>query len=333
MLNLPSTATEYARLSRKEQQAAVAAVRRAWSRASPDFDESWRRLAPQIVAILALAQTRIARLADDYIPAVLEETGQTRSIKASGQVNTAAFAGVAGSGLAVGDQLSLTPVRAKQAVSAGSAPSQALAAAGMWLANSAGTILSDTARAVEVTGMSVRSVSGYVRMLEPPSCGRCVVLAGKFYWRNDGFQRHPGCDCRHIPASESIADEYRVSPPHYLASLTEAEQIKVLGSRANWQAWDEYGADANQIINSYRWGLQTAQDPAGRMVKHTGEGTTKRGFASRRMRNATSLDRVAGNVMIDGEYQLVRRMPETILATTKGREQIVRQMRLYGWVI
>lgn len=333
MLSLPSTATEYSRRSRREHQAAISAIRRTWRRASPDFDESWRQLSPQIVGIVSLAQTRLAKLADDYIPAVLEETGQTRAVKASAQVNTAAFAGVTGSGVAVADQLALTPIRAKQAVSTGASSAQALAAAGAWLSGAAGTILSDTSRAVEATGMGVRPVGGYVRMLEPPSCGRCVVLAGKYYRINDGFQRHPECDCRHIPASESVAGDYRVDFHDYLISLSEEEQVKLLGSRANWRAWDEYDADPMQIINSYRWGLQTAQDASGQTIRYTEVGTTKRGLAGKRMRNATQLDRFAGSVNVDGKRKLVRRMPETILTTTQGREQIVRQLRLYGWVI
>lgn len=333
MQNLPSTAAEYGQQSRKEHQAAVAAVRRVWRRATPDFDESWTRLSPQIIAIIALAQSRMAVLADEYIPAVLEETGQTRSIKAAATVNTSAFVGVTGSGAAVADQLSLTPIRAKQAVSFGGSSTQALSAAGVWLSGAVGTILSDTGRAVETTGMGVRSVGGYVRMLEPPSCGRCAVLAGKYYRKNQGFQRHPQCDCRHIPASESVAGDYRVDFNDYLVSLSEEEQVKLLGSRANWKAWDEYNADPMQIINSYRWGLQTAQDASGRVIKFSEVGSTKRGIAGKRMRNATQLDRFAGAVNVDGKRQLVRRMPETILTTTQGREQILRQLRLYGWVI
>src|SRR5690606_23965723 len=33
----------------------------------------------------------------------------------------------------------------------------------------------------------------YVRMLTPPSCSRCTVLAGRWYRKNAGFARHPGC--------------------------------------------------------------------------------------------------------------------------------------------
>ena len=41
--------------------------------------------------------------------------------------------------------------------------------------------------------MGVRPVGGYVRMVQAGACSRCVVLAGKWYRKNQGFQRHPGC--------------------------------------------------------------------------------------------------------------------------------------------
>lgn len=332
--NLPQTATEYARASRREQQAALAAIRRQWRRMGPEFDRSWLLIAPSITAILGTAQRRTAELADDYIPAVLEETSQTRAIPAAARTNVAAFVGVTGSGLATADVLDLAPVRAKQAVAEGATQAQALTSAGHWLTATAGTILSDTGRAVETTGMATRSVGGYVRMLNPPSCGRCAVLAGKWYRKNAGFQRHPGCDCRMIPASEAIGGDLTLDIDAYLNSLDEADQVKVLGSQANRTAWSEYGADPSQIINAYRGGIKTAQDRYGNAVRFSDVGTTKRGWAGWSMRNrSTRLDRDAGLVQVAGKRTLVRRMPETILRTTAGREQILRQLRLYGWTV
>jgi hypothetical protein len=34
---------------------------------------------------------------------------------------------------------------------------------------------------------------GWIRVLDPPSCGRCAILAGRFYKWSDGFLRHPNC--------------------------------------------------------------------------------------------------------------------------------------------
>lgn len=334
--NLPTTATEYARASRKEQRAALAAIRRQWRRMGGDFDSSWASIAPALLTIIGTAQRRTVELANDYIPAVLEETGQTRAIAAAAETNTAAFVGVTGSGGMVADQVGLVPIRAKQAVAEGVSQAQALMAAGKWLTATTGTILSDTGRAAETVGMATRPVGGYVRMLNPPSCGRCTVLAGRFYRKNQGFQRHPGCDCRHIPASEGVAGDMTLDIHAYLDSLDEAGQIKVLGSKSNLEAWRDYGADPNQIINAYRRGsLRTAQSTygGGQRIDYTVEGTDRRGWATRSMSKASRLDLDAGAVMVDGKRILVRRMPETILRTTQNREQVLRQMRLYGWIL
>lgn len=345
--NLPQTATEYARASRREQQAALAAIRRQWRRMGSDFDASWSAILPSVLAIIGTAQRRTAELADAYIPAVLEETGQLRAVPAAAETNVLAFVGVTGAGTAVADQVSLAPIRAKQARQSqifadgstttmlpGMTEAQALASAGKWLTATAGTILSDTGRAVETTGIATRNVGGYVRMLNPPSCGRCAVLAGRFYRKNQGFQRHPGCDCRHIPASEAIAGDMTLDLHAYLDSLDEAGQVKVLGSKANLEAWRDYGAEPQQIINAYRGGIRTAQGTyGGGTVKFTTDASTRRSLATYRMRNASRLDLDAGQVILpNGKRAIVRRMPETILRTTQGREQVLRQLRLYGWI-
>ncbi|WP_419404267.1 hypothetical protein, partial [Micrococcus sp. F3Y] len=54
------------------------------------------------------------------------------------------------------------------------------------------TTVTDAARVAAGADMAARPrVQGYVRMLNPPSCPRCVVLAGRFYRWNAGFRRHP----------------------------------------------------------------------------------------------------------------------------------------------
>lgn len=43
--------------------------------------------------------------------------------------------------------------------------------------------------------------TNYVRVLVPPSCDRCTILAGRIYRDLEGFARHPGCDCQHWPVT------------------------------------------------------------------------------------------------------------------------------------
>src|SRR5690606_25790677 len=106
---------------------------------------------------------------------------------------------------------------------------------------------------------------------------RCVILAGRFYRKNTGFQRHPGCDCRHIPASESVAGDLAVDPRAYFDSLTEAEQDKAF-TKAGAEAI-RAGADIGQVVNARR-GMYTAQ---GQLL--TREGTTSRGRAFQALRD------------------------------------------------
>lgn len=324
--SLPPAATRYAREQRLEQQAAIAAVLRQWRRMDPaDFDRSWAAIAPTVVAIVGTAQQRVADSADAYVPAVLAETGQDSAVEARALTSTAEWVGWTGAGVTVADSLAAAPVRAKQGVERNLTPPQALQHAGRWLTASTGTILSDTARSVEAVGMYTRPVSGYVRMLNPPSCARCAVLAGRFYRKNAGFDRHPGCDCRHIPASEAVAGDLRLNVSDYYDSLDDAGKVKFAGSKANAQAIAD-GADPTQIVNAYRRtaGMRFAQvSPIKREFgnKYTTEGATRRGLAYQQQ---TGLRR-------NGAPQS-RLMPESIYRNAASQEDAIRQLKLYGWI-
>lgn len=105
--------------------------------------------------------------------------------------------------------------------------------------------------------------NGYYRMLEPPSCSRCVVLAGKFYEKNDGFRRHPRCNCRHIPSHSDLKADYRLDPIKYFDSLTTTQQNRVFTShgaeliRTAARSSDQQYA-LGRVVNT-RWGVRTAQ--------------------------------------------------------------------------
>lgn len=150
----------------------------------------------------------------------------------------------------------------------------------------------------------------YVRVLTPPSCKRCVVLAGRIYRDLDGFKRHPGCDCQHWPVQdwEEAHDAGLVFSPQeafdkgYVRDLTQAERQAI-----------EDGADIGKVINSST-GLYTA-DLFGRKVKATTYGTTKRSAWRKANPN-----------------RLVRLRPESIYQFAENREDAIRLLRLYGWL-
>src|SRR5699024_5050468 len=134
---------------------------------------------------------------------------------------------------------------------------------------------------------------GYVRMLNPPSCSRCSVLAGKFYRWNAGFRRHPGCDCVHVASTQKAIDagssEGLIHDPYeYFNGLSEAEQNK-LYTGAGAQAIRD-GADLFQVVNSRRGmsyaGVAKDGSRRGQLIvdARTSEGTSRRGNFGRATR-------------------------------------------------
>jgi hypothetical protein len=328
---LPEAALSYAGLQRAEIGAAVSAVSRLWRRMGSDFDGSYARLEPDLLAVLFTAQERVADGALAYVPDVLGGDSPPPLYGSEGS----RFVGVAGDGLPVASMAYGAVIQAKQAVAAGLDVADALARGGRHLTLASGTLLSDTGRAAEKVSGGAHRVKRWTRMLNPPSCGRCVILAGKVSRQSEAFDRHPGCDCRNVPSTEDTGDDARTDPKAYLDSLSEAEQDRVLGSKANGQAFRD-GADMNQLINAYRKaGAVRPAQVHGVNIKYTTEGTTRRGHAYWQMSQAQYVREQS--VFKDGSKYLrlksPRLMPETIYATAKDAADAKRLLKLYGWIV
>jgi hypothetical protein len=347
--SLPPSAEAYGAEQRSEIAAAVSAARRLWRRMGADFDLSYALIERQLLEVADRAQSRVAVGAQAYIPAVLAETGQSRAVTARFEVDALSLVGTAGDGLSTDGLLYGAVTHAKVRVGAGAPVSEALVSGGKWLTTAMSTLLSDTGRSSERLATMARPVTGWVRMLEPPSCGRCVVLAGKRVSTSTPFRRHPKCDCRHIPTSESIAGEFTVDARSYFDSLDEAGQIKLMGSKANAAAVRDFDADINQIVNAYRKGgdVRPAQI-YGRDIKYSTEGTTRRGLAYTRMSqmrgSQTAIDRSQTAIRITRtgpEIRTIERtvqraprlMPESIAQIATDRADQERLLRLYGWLL
>lgn len=250
------------------QLALLAAARRAWAQMDPDedFDRSWNALLPSLLTVVAAGQLAAARLASAYVPAVLTELGTP--IAPESIVVPAAFSGVAADGRSLAGLLVGAVVRAKEATRAqvvetseylddgeynpirytvpGKPPEQALAEGGRWLDTLVRTVTNDAARGATQAEIAVRPGVGYVRMVNPPCCGRCAILAGRWYRWNAGFPRHPHCDCISIPAPENIAGSLLTNPQALLdrglvRGLTKREQTRL-----------DAGDDLYKVINESR---------------------------------------------------------------------------------
>lgn len=286
--DLPSAASRYSRQQRVLIAAAVASIGRQWRRIdASDIATSFAIALPGMTAVTDLAQERIAVGAAQYVPEVLEETGQTRHLPApDGETRPAGFVGIDGAGRPMDTLMFGAVVQARMSLANGLTERQALVRAGSWLSLAVSTALSDTGRAAETVGMATHHVGGYVRMLTPPSCSRCAILAGRWYRDSVAFQRHPHCDCRHIPASESIGDDMAVNATEYFDSLSGAEQDRIFtidGAEAI-----RNGADPAQVVNARRGMSRAGQayTTAGRRAIGRGVRMTPEGIR----RAATSHD-------------------------------------------
>lgn len=141
--------------------------------------------------------------------------------------------------------------------------------------------------------------TNYVRMLNPPSCARCTILAGRIYRDLEAFQRHPNCDCVMVPVAgwQEAHDEGLITSPQ---DAFDKGLVRGL-SAADTQAIED-GADIAQVVNAQR-GMYAA-DVFGRRAKAT---TTN----ARRP---------------------IRLRPEAIYAAAADRADAIRLLRLYGYI-
>lgn len=223
---------------------------------TPDFDPSFNAVRDQMLNVVEVGRAAAAASSLAYLPAVLEETNQDAA--PAGIVSTDRLLETAPDGRTMDSLLGESTIHAKGLVGRGVSASDALEGTGKWLSGVLLTVMADTGRGVVSADIAQRpAITGYVRMLNPPSCNRCVVLAGKWFRWNEGFQRHPRCDCRHIPAAENAADDFRTDPYAYFKSLDATTQEKTFG-RIEARAIRD-GADIYRVVNIGQRGLGTAK--------------------------------------------------------------------------
>lgn len=195
-------------------------------------------------------------------------------------------------------------------------------------------IIAAGADAASVEIVAGNEWTNYVRVLDLPSCERCVILAGRIYRDNEGFPRHPKCDCQHWPVDSLEAAEAAglVTKPEvafekgliggYVTLDDGSKKWKPGLSVADTQAIRD-GADIQEIVNARRGGGRRPKGMTnaitaeifGRTVKATTEGTTRR-----------SAWRKAHPKLP------IRLRPESIYEHAKDREDVLRLLRLYGYI-
>ncbi|GIE35910.1 hypothetical protein Ait01nite_089550 [Actinoplanes italicus] len=330
-----------------------AEFRRLWKLVDPRrISETWSQHIPRLLALLTGAQRAAASTANLYVADTFAELGMAS--RPSGLVVPEAYAGIASDGRPLASLIAQPAITAKVSLSTGRSIDEAMAA-GQALAEMIGhTQVTDAGRAADQAAIVVReAATGYIRMIVGPTCARCIILAGVRYEWNAGFQRHPNCDCVHIPAAEDTPDEILTNPAKIFESMAPAEQDRVF-TKAGAQAIRD-GADMNQVVNARRGarGLAPAgaritaaearllrggrdrgrlerTDVFGRQQFTTTEGRTVRGVAGKRLSRRGGTEKV-GRFRSARAYRL---MPESIYELADGdRDEAIRLLKVHGYIL
>lgn len=297
-----ATATEQQAREHHAQQAAIAAGAGLAVRRLLIAGAGW----PQILTTIASAQLRAAALGI--------ATSATRSERPA-LVAPTPFAGVSALGFPIAEPV-VAAIDARVPAPVEPLPTpwwgadEAVRFAGA-VEQLVASEISDAGRSAAQAESYAQGRAHYVRILVPPTCKRCVVLAGRIYRTSVPFDRHPGCDCTNeqVDSLQQALGRGLVVTPEtayargWVRDLTAAER----------KAIDD-GSDLAKIVNSGS-GVSTASI-AGRRVTTTKYGTTRR--AQWRRQNPSLL---------------VRLRPESIYRIAgDNRAEALRLLKLYGYL-
>lgn len=245
---LEQIAQAHYRRSALTTQRVVAAVLAIWRATGPS---GFRDELPRAAGLVAAGQLAQAVQAAAYLIDLADEQGLAA---ADAVLNPRSLSGVAANGRALVDVLSYPVNRTWQLLDAGADFATAESSGLASLTRIAGNEIDQAGITAEQIGMIGQTqMTGYYRMANAPSCGRCAVLAGAWYRWNAGFKRHPGCDCVHVPVGDKDAalkdsPDLKANPREYFDSLSEREQNRLFGA-AESDALRK-GADVSRAINT-----------------------------------------------------------------------------------
>ena len=289
---LEQVAQDHYRRSQAHQRSVVAALLALWQATGPS---GFRDVAVRAAGLLAAGQLVAAAQAARY---VLDAAAEQNLPGPDFELLPRGFAGESASGRALDDILGAPVARVWALIDNGADYQTATQSGQLMLTRIVSNEVAQAGNNAAHVGTTANTnLFGYVRLLQRPSCGRCAILAGKWFGWNSGFARHPGCDCVHVPAAEArdVAD-LRTNPRGYFDSLSAADQDRYFGA-ANAEAIRD-GADMNQVVNASTVrvgsrrdgsrratsGLYEFDDGTGRRLQASTQGTTiRQGRAGRRL--------------------------------------------------
>ncbi len=198
---LEQVAQAHYRRSALTTRQVVAAVLAIWNATGPS---GFRDELVRAAGLVAAGQLSQAVQAAAYLidVAAEQDLGSAEAV-----VVPRAFAGTTSSGQDLTDVLSYPVNRTWDLLDSGAdfATAQASGTASLTrIVSNEVTQAGTNATQVGMTGNL--DMGGYVRMLQAPSCGRCAILAGKWFDWNQGFKRHPSCFPAGVTVSGPAAD-------------------------------------------------------------------------------------------------------------------------------
>lgn len=296
----PEAAAEfYARTQRIVAAALLALRSRLPGFRASAIDVSFAALLPDLVAILSAMQMLTVRNVAAMLPQIVDELGLDAPPVAD--VRAPTFVG-SSSGVPLEELFGTVPEQAKMWSGAGADYDMIETRAGSLLEGIFETQLADTSRAATSVALTARpAVTGYVRMVSADACGRCLVLAGRFYRYNADFLRHPRCHCYGVPATRETYRSIGSSPEEMFGRLSSAQQDRAFG-KANAQAIRD-GADIARVVNAT--GRRSGMASVIQGVKVTTEAAAK------------------------GQLRLV---PEAIYKLASDRDEAIRLLTKFGYL-
>lgn len=328
---LPRAAREFYALQQRVAQTTANEVRRIWQRRmGDDFDASWRRVGPLILAVLAEGQAEVALRAGGYTRDVLDDLRIPD--RPEGELVPDSLVGIASDGRRLDSLAAQSVVTAKVAIGNGASTEQGLVAGGDWLHLMTKLQVADAARvAVGIGTVSRKNLAGNVRVLNLPVCQRCAILGGRFYRWSTGFDRHPGDDCTMMPVRSEREAQMFLSDPMdayrngQIKDLTEAQIAAI-----------ENGAKLNDVVNAYRGMTTTATERAlsQRALRANREFAAAAEVGRRATVAAGGPDLLAGLRALPRAARTARLTPEGIYRIAgNDRDAIIRLLRQEGYIL
>lgn len=280
----------------------------AW--AALDLDDLQGSFAGDVLPValdaLETAQLEAADIGAEYVDAVADRENVDRgpSVRAS------QFAGVASDGRSLTGLLTQPLIDLFTALAVGVQAPVAMQRSRVWVDEATTTQVHDAARESEHVAFTANTeIAGYLRVVEPKACGRCVVLAGRFYRWNDGFLRHPSCRCSNQPLTRESKPQ---EPREEFNKLSPEDQVRAFGVDGARAIRD--GADPSRVVNARR-GMSTTTN--GRKVRV----------------NAFGQQVFTTTELAKGRKAPIRLMPQSIYELANGdRDEAIRLLRVHKYI-